>query len=222
MKNLTLLLIIFGSLFLSQTKVNAQILGFTNRGFIGMPDTVHQKDSVNFSLYILNKSAIPFSGTVNVKLSVNHDTILSLGSKSVNLNEGDSALFNSYLKINGVAFKSKDVNIVVVWPEAPGAKSDSIKKMIWVSLPLGMNDIGKKDKQLLCYPNPVINDLYLKYAPRILGIRKIIIYNMEGKKMLQCRSLPVPMSNLPDGLYVVEFLENNGDYYIRKVEKSEY
>ena len=65
-------------------------------------------------------------------------------------------------------------------------------------------------------PNPVSNDLYLKWSPSDAGINYLSVFDFTGKLMVK-ETLPagvhywkLDMSQLPDGLYVISYVNPQG------------
>lgn len=223
MKKVYIIFLFLGMIIMAQKPAYAQTtLGFSQQGLIGFPDTIHLNDSVQFSAFLVNKSPTSFSGQVSVLMAVNYDSIITLKSfVSVNLNAGDSTKFNFKFHAKGTAFRDGGINIVVVWPEANGAKSDSTKKNFYLGFPLGFNQPHTPQTQFALYPNPVINQLYLKPVSQNFRVHGIRIYNILGIEVLRSLSMPVSMRDLPAGLYLVEIRGENGEQVIRKIKKSE-
>ncbi|MFC2137939.1 T9SS type A sorting domain-containing protein [Bacteroidota bacterium] len=71
----------------------------------------------------------------------------------------------------------------------------------------------------IIYPNPVID--YLKISPAE-EIHYLSVYNINGTKVMECidNFSLINMSNLQSGIYIINFIDNYGSSYSRKIIKK--
>ncbi len=77
---------------------------------------------------------------------------------------------------------------------------------VWLACTAELPEIGK-DQDLILYPNPAINELYI-IGNNLMLINKVTIYNQLGQRIL-CEQHPdsrIDISSLQPGIYIVEFV----------------
>jgi hypothetical protein len=80
---------------------------------------------------------------------------------------------------------------------------------------VGIDEIEKMDAEISIFPNPVKDVLYIKSESKISSA---IIYNMEGKVIMDVRQInqsTINTSSLQPGVYVMS-LFNGNNYLVSK------
>lgn len=208
-------------------KVQGQAsLGIGSSGLTNFPDTAIVNSNPNFSFYVKNTGVSTFSGTVNIRYSVNgtlYPTILYSNFYS-GVISSDSVLINlSSLYFYGTDFTVNAINIVVVWPVASFVyTTDSISHKVFIAdsnfviSPTSPTNIYEKENipQLQIFPNPV-RDNFKIINVKENEIKTIRIYDVTGS-MHPCsfENTQINCTQLKKGIYIleVEFYDNRKKY----------
>lgn len=71
------------------------------------------------------------------------------------------------------------------------------------------------DRQLAVYPNPATDFIMLKNS---VGVREVKIFNLIGRQVKSFDSIAkgntYPVADLPNGMYLVQLINNQGDVMI--------
>lgn len=107
---------------------------------------------------------------------------------------------------NGLAIYNNELYCAIV----------SQNKVVKISLPLGTQDINRDD-EILVYPNPTDNYIYVKTNEKI---EKIEIYSIDGKLLLKNeKENSLDISKLQKGIYLVN-VKTGKNAFSRKVIKK--
>ncbi len=72
---------------------------------------------------------------------------------------------------------------------------------------LGVNEVVINEKNILVYPNPTSDFIYLKTS---LLIEKIELYDALGKSVLKTKNInKIPVNNLSKGVYLLKIYSEN-------------
>ena len=90
---------------------------------------------------------------------------------------------------------------------------------LWLTIRNSL-DQNKLDR-FYCYPSPASDKLYLASFLQTQEPVKVVIYNSFGRKVLEknlySSSLSVDVSNLPNSIYLVEFIVSGTRQAIQKI-----
>lgn len=108
------------------------------------------------------------------------------------------------------------VNIVVVWPEAPGfSASDSFVFEVFVKEPTAL-DPESDLYQFKVFPNPSAGPVQVETMSG-QQVERVRIFNLQGQLLLESQENHLDLSEQPAGLYSVEAVMENGRRYVRKL-----
>ena len=68
------------------------------------------------------------------------------------------------------------------------------------------------------YPNPATSELHLE-IPNVLTLNNAIIYNSIGQKIGEYQSKNIPVSNLSNGIYVIQIVTSEGIFHKKFIKK---
>lgn len=126
-----------------------------------------------------------------IKIMVNHKHHIGING-SDDFSHGGSALAHALLTVSGV----QDTKELILLPEP----NNNHEKMFNA----GQGKIVQND--LVLYPNPAENVLYLESKNEITG--SIILYNSLGESVKSITAsgtkIAIPVENLPSGLYILK------------------
>jgi len=72
---------------------------------------------------------------------------------------------------------------------------------------LGINDVGINDENIVVYPNPTSDFIYIKTN---LSLEKIELYDALGKNILKAKNIKkIPVNNLSKGIYILKIYSGN-------------
>lgn len=205
-------------IFLAQG-INAQAsLGFTTHATPGLADTVIKSSNITYGVTVLNTGTQPFTGNLNVMIAVLDTSLLfpiPFDSVTVTTNSmlaGDSVLVTITHNVDPLYFMDGN-NTVVIWPAANGYQTtDTIFKDVFV---IDFQEIDElTGNQLIVYPNPTSDYLYIK---TVATLEKVRILNLEGKEIYSSNQPLIDLSKYENGLYVLELKTESGKIVRKKI-----
>lgn len=207
----------------------AQNIGIDTTAFNlnSLPDTINLNDNYNHTITVQNKSAIPYTGNIKLYAAIDSaGTIISADSVGVvfvsnfGLNDTVSISYNeNYTLLNDYKLGG---NIVVVWPIADFATTaDSLSKNVYIKNPISVSETFLINDDLLIYPNPVKNNLFIKNIHRKTDVKQVRIFDIHGKLVLKDHySSPFNVELLGTGIYFLELEFIDHSKYQYKIIKN--
>lgn len=192
----------------------------TNLG--SLPDTINLNDNYTHTIVVQNKSAISITDTIYLVGAIDSsgtlisiDTIGSAIVTNFNFNDTVSISYNeNYTYLNSYKIGG---NIVVVWPVTGSASTvDTLFKNVFIEYPLSINSILGLDKQLIIYPNPAKDYIFIKNNHQKITIKQVRIVDVYGRIVYHEKFNPrIDISKLINGTYFIylKLCEENEFYY---------
>jgi uncharacterized protein YqkB len=194
-----------------------------------LPDTINLNDNYNHTIGIRNYNSTPLTGTIYLVAGVDTsgtgilnsiDTVGSVAVINFGLNDTVGISYNeNYNLINGYRLGG---NIVVVWPVAgSGSVVDSLFKNVYILNPLTTNESSWLKDQIIVYPNPANNFLFLKNNTSINTVKRVRILDINGKVIFtENFSSRINISQLTKGVYFLTLLLKNEEELHYKLIKE--
>jgi hypothetical protein len=211
--------------------VKSQNLGIdtASMNLASLPDTINLNDNYNHTIGIRNYNSTPLTGTIYLVAGVDTsgtgilnsiDTVGSVAVINFGLNDTVGISYNeNYNLINGYRLGG---NIVVVWPVAgSGSVVDSLFKNVYILNPLTTNESSWLKDQIIVYPNPANNFLFLKNNTSINTVKRVRILDINGKVIFtENFSSRINISQLTKGVYFLTLLLKNEEELHYKLIKE--
>lgn len=192
---------------------------------IGLPATIEDGDTANFFLIVSMNSALFYQGNVFVELEYNG-----------NFYEVDMAeAANGFLGPNSPntiqaqhRFSTEDDlnigdNVVVVWPRIGDGVSpeqeviNPYSTTVTLVEPNGIADKPTRIREPFISPNPAITGIRYN-LDKTVKILQAVVYNITGKELLRATSsTTLDVSGLPNGIYFVDVITEEGHVYSDKL-----
>ena len=213
MKKLITSLILYLFLLLS-FNARSQSLGVDTNAFnlASLPDTINLNDNYTHHIVVQNKSATVLNGTIYLVAAVDTldslgtllsiDTVGSIAVSNFGLNDTVGITYaENYNLANGYKVGG---NIVVVWPVANfGTTADSIKKFVYINNSFSIDDY-EKDNPIIIYPNPVGNELFIRFMEPKITVKQVRIYDVNGRIIYKDQfKSKLNVSDFPKGIYIL-------------------
>ena len=185
-------------------------------------DTVTLGSTVNFKLTVQNDGPSVFSGVVLFKWTINDttpfpDTIASLNTSGIAVSDTES-VFGSF--ITAPMLFTGGVNVVVIWPYAPGViVGDSIIDTLWILNHVSMDNPEVWDDRIKVFPNPFTKELTLQmHDPGQLSNMRL--FDANGRKLsAYVERNKLLVGDLPKGMYLLRIELRDGSLITRKLIK---
>lgn len=81
---------------------------------------------------------------------------------------------------------------------------------------LSTGEVTGEKAKVLVYPNPVVDVLHIDDK----NLKSVVLYNMEGKKLLETKSNEMTVSQLPKGVYVLRIVTSDNSIVSKKIIKK--
>jgi len=81
---------------------------------------------------------------------------------------------------------------------------------------LATGEVSGDKAKVLVYPNPVVDVLHIDDK----NLKSVVLYNMEGKKLLETKSNEMNVSKLPKGVYVLRIVTSDNNIVSKKIIKK--
>lgn len=117
-----------------------------------------------------------------------------------NVNNGQVFLVNVPFTVTGITFNPK---------------KDIISKNSTAVL---STDHFDWNSAVILYPNPVSSELHLG-IPNVMTLNNAVIYNAIGQKIGEYQTENIPVSNLANGIYVIQILTSEGTFHKKFIKK---
>ena len=111
--------------------------------------------------------------------------------------------------------------MVVIWPKALGVSSVSTTYVIQIVSANGVEELLAADG-ISVYPNPCNEQLNIKNLAPENPIEQVRFLDADGKLILmRTRQQRIDLSEIPNGMYMVELYYKSGARKILKVQKQQ-
>jgi len=212
-------LIICSLLILMGLGIKAQAsFGFANTSTPGLSDTVLMSSIVTYGVNVQNTGNQPFSGNFTVFIAIQDTSSLfldvfdSVNVQTPSLLAGDTSGVTITHDISPAKFMDGN-NTVVIWPAAPGFQTtDSIIKDIFVLTFEKVDELAIN--QINIFPNPVSEYLIIKSD---YDVEKVRILDLKGLAIITSNYSNISLSQLENGIYIVEVETSDGKYLRKKI-----
>ena len=165
----------------------------------------------------------PVNGSTNVPLNENlvWNTISNVSNYEYQVSTSptfDNIVASGVLNGSTVQMNNLQINTLYYWRVRANENGNvSLWSSVWSFLT--GTTLNNEDYEILSgielYPNPTNNFLYLK-TNDISEIVSYSIYSIEGKKVMENKynsENPIDVSNLSDGMYIINFKSKNKEQY---------
>ena len=186
-----------------------------------IPSSQVFNDTVRYSFHITNQTSTPFNDTVYLQLRTALGTFPLYTLYSLNL-PVQSDTFVSFLDITTATRYSGGINVVVVWPTAPGyIFTDTIRGNLFVG-ELAADDPSRVLSRIAAYPVPSGDEVHFTIRDPRAKVVKTVIANSFGEVIRSYDHLPetVMMNGFGSGLYFVTVMESSGQRTTLKIMKE--
>ena len=219
---------IFGFSILFSIGIQGQNLGIDSAAanLNSLPDTINLNDSYTHVITIRNFDVTPLNGTIYLMAGIDTngtlfsvDTVGSVFVSNFGLNDTVGISYTETYNVpNG--YKTGD-NIVVVWPVASfGSTKDTLYKNVHIDDPISVNPITGLDEELLIYPNPFHDKIFIKNFNNRKTIEQVRIIDVNGKIIYDNKfSNTIKLDEINIGIYFLEiFFENKESKKFRLIK----
>jgi len=204
-------------LFLLSYGVKAQgSLGFTTHATPGLADTLIKGSNITYGVTVMNTGNQPVVSNYTVYIAVWDTTFMfpdivdSIDIANNSLQPGDSSQVTITHNVDPLKFMDGN-NTVVIWPAAPGYQTtDTIFKDVFVIQFENTDELAVS--QLIVYPNPATDLLYIRTDFKVESVR---ILDLNGKEFISSRECVLDLSDFENGLYMIE-VKTSDEKYLRK------
>jgi hypothetical protein len=187
-------------------------VNFDTLNFI-QPTTAGFGDSINYTIDVINNSNTDFIGRVSILRKVNNGIADTIFTDIIN----DTLVANSsrpYFLEDSVfpARFGGGINVVVVWPTAPGVTtSDSATGTInvtGVGIPEQLHDAYP----ITVFPNPTAGAIRFQTQFSPLLVHQTVLMDQQGRTLRSTQRIPSEMSldGLSAGIYFIEIRLRDG------------
>lgn len=215
--SIAFVLLIFGGI------ANGQNLGIdsTSVNLNSLPDTINLNDNYTHTISVQNFSSTPLNGTIYLMGAIDSsgtlisiDTVGSVVVSNFGLNDTVGITYNETYDVpNGYKLGT---DIVVVWPVAAfGTTKDTLRKEIFIDNPISVNPIKANNNELIIYPNPFNNYIFLKNLGVKNEVRQVRIFDVNGRIVYNEQyNTVIKTEQFIKGLYFIEieFFDNSKKY----------
>ncbi len=215
--SIAFVLLIFGGI------ANGQNLGIdsTSVNLNSLPDTINLNDNYTHTISVQNFSSTPLNGTIYLMGAIDSsgtlisiDTVGSVVVSNFGLNDTVGITYNETYDVpNGYKLGT---DIVVVWPVAAfGTTKDTLRKEIFIDNPISVNPIKANNDELIIYPNPFNNYIFLKNLGVKNEVRQVRIFDVNGRIVYKEQyNTVIKTEQFIKGLYFIEieFFDNSKKY----------
>ncbi|WP_312769541.1 T9SS type A sorting domain-containing protein [Epilithonimonas sp.] len=81
---------------------------------------------------------------------------------------------------------------------------------------LATGEVSGDKAKVLVYPNPVVDVLHIDDK----NLKSVVLYNMEGKKLLETKTNEMNVSKLPNGVYILRIVTSDNNIVSKKIIKK--
>lgn len=191
-------------------------------GLNDYPDTLTLNDNYTHQVTIINYDGNLFTGNIYLMAGIDTngalfsvDTVGTVFVSSFGNGDTVSIFYNETYDVpNGYKLGT---NIVVVWPFTPsGITRDTLRQNIYLNdSVVSVNPIFRIDEQLLIYPNPFNNYIFLKNLGVKNEVRHVRIFDVNGRIVYNEKyNTVITTEQFIKGLYFleIEFFDNSKKY----------
>ncbi len=186
-----------------------------------IPSSQVFNDTVRYSFHIMNLTSTPFVDTLYFRLRTTLDTF-QLGPMLSLSMPPQTDTFVTFLDSTTANRYSGGINVVVVWPTAPGnIFADTLRGNLFVG-ELAADDGRHILSRIEAYPVPSRDEVHFAIRDARAKVVKTVISNSFGEVILSYDHLPetVMMTAFGSGLYFVTVMESSGQRTTLKVMKE--
>ncbi len=193
---------------------------------VALPDTVEDGETVTFFVQISLNSPLIYQGNIYLELEYGGN-LYAVDSTTVNQNFLSPNSPNTIMATH--RFSTDDDlsigdNVVVVWPrigngtEPEQTVVNPYQTTVTLVEPNGIeNNEPERIRASIIRPNPANSNIGLDLQPE-LQVSRSILYDLTGKVLVESgREKQLDVSRLPEGLYFVDVLTEDGNVYSDKL-----
>lgn len=180
------------------------------------PDTIPANTVFTHDFYLQNMSPASYTGSISFKLAVGGFVDSILGVNNVTISQGDTLHF-SILDSTMAPRYGGGVNIVVVWPDAPGVQTqDTFTHIVYVVEAMAFSEQGRW-KNLKVFPVPAHDRMHIE--PGQADLSEVWLVNAAGVPVRKWKGSPgeITVSGWPAGHYSLLFFDRNGERVARRI-----
>lgn len=197
------------------------------------PDTVEWPTTnvITYTVVVQNIGNNQLTGPCSIKFKYNTDIAEhskhTWSATNFEVGEEDTLIFNDTIdSLSGNRYKGGG-NIIIIWPhsdnpntQAPDTTSHDI---FIVDISNGIVDPGLLSQRVEVFPNPVRDELSIRYLQLQHKIECVRIMGLDGKLLWESRAAveEVDMRALPSGMYMVVFQFKDGMRGAVRITKPE-
>jgi hypothetical protein len=204
-------------------------IGFSQLGFLGMPDTVYSGDTLPVGAYLRNYSpTLVYNDTIQVVGYIDTGSAnvpLVFPEGTFILNPGDSTPVFSIFPFSGPSYNGLfriGNNTIVIWPavfDPSFGIGDSLTATVFVIDTISGIHEYEMMKDVRFYPVPSSGPLYIySPSPRLVP-KEAMVRNMEGKIIAVAKNPGngIQTDAWAPGIYFIEIYFDNGLRHTYKV-----
>lgn len=209
MKKLLVIFMLLAGTLAAQPKLNIPYSGLSFSTTFLTPSTT----VITADMYVQNlDSTFTFNDTLLIKVGVK-DTLGQVFEISSNtagivvINVQDSIFLNDINLSLTTSYFEEGNNTVVIWPAAPNSQTlDSIELIFYYN---GINELTINNINVKVGPVPAQNQLTVNDPEN--KVQYVRIKDMKGRTLIQQRRAgSIDVSNLPNGIYLLELSSKAG------------
>lgn len=222
MKNrLKIIIAVFFLVIVETTKGQELGVDTISTNLNSLPDTINLNDNYVHTIVIQNYNSTPLNGIIYLVGAIDSsgtlisiDTVGSVFVTNFNLNDTVGITYNETYDVpNGYKLGT---NIVVVWPVASsGITRDTLRKEVFIDNPISVNPVKANNDDLIIYPNPFNNYIFLKNLGIKNEVRQVRIFDVNGRIVYKEKyNTVITTEQFIKGLYFleIEFFDNSKKY----------
>ncbi len=81
---------------------------------------------------------------------------------------------------------------------------------------MATDNVSAEKAKVLVYPNPVVDVIHIDDK----NLKSVILYSMDGKKLLETKNNEMTVSQLPKGVYILRIVTADNSIVSKKIIKK--